>query len=709
MRSTKANATHFLLKRNLFIGIIVFLVSFFVFPFYGMSHIPDNKASILMNVEAEHQARSLTELITTHVLFRMNLETMVVLFGGLGFLTALMLWRHLFSRRQGMLQAALPDKRETDFARRCIGYLVLCLGPILLNFVLYVLIVAVNGLISYLNWSALLSRFGLLLLINLYGFAMGALASVLTGTYWAAMMAGAVLIVGLEGLATLWYYLAGKYLHTLVEAGHSGLISNISPAYTLYKGYYAPEGFIWLPSLLAIAAAMALSFWLYRVRKTEMAERTLAFQFLHPVMGFILPLMGGSIMGLVMMMSFGNEWGLFAGFVVGVGLTYWVCRMIFNQRFCGIISQWYLPAAAALVLILGAAALHVDAFGFDHFMPAREQLTSISYRPQSYHTDEYITLTSDEALDAAYAWCTLMRDEADELENGINASAFANSTSAVVVTYAFDGRSVRRYYPNRTVRNEAQPYLKAVIESEDYRKSIVSSFSAESKTVTNMYLNASSRTLSNDVLFEKFGAYYDYSGLASPEDDEIINQWLNALKLDVQDRTFEEKADDALFHLQLYTEDAEKGKTGYMGLNIYPGDMHFLTAVFGEKAKAIVAYGTGGYAAEDDVVALKVTYALNRTDVLASGVPEREMAQSVVVADTTAQKVKWVKETQNTSAHNYYFMPNYEDKSYSRLCLFEMSDVERYQSSHHYEIPEDKSQFYALNIPMSHSKYFIGE
>ena len=76
--------------------------------------------------------------------------------------------------------------------------------------------------------------------------------------------------------------------------------------------------------------------------------------------------------------------------------------MVFNQRFCGILKQWYLPAAAAVVLVLGIAVLHTDAIGYDHFLPEREKLTAISYRPQNYHSDEYITLTSDDALDAAY-------------------------------------------------------------------------------------------------------------------------------------------------------------------------------------------------------------------------------------------------------------------------------------------------------------------
>lgn len=172
MRSTNLNATRFLLKRNLFIGVIVFLVVFSVFPFWGLSHIPNMKADIMEN--ALDKPEMLTNLVSSSVMTSpLNLEMMVIVFGGLGFLCAMMLSRHLFSRRQGMLHAALPDKRETDFLRRMIAYAVLCLCPIVVNFLLYLLVVAMNGLLSYVAWETLLPRFGLLLLINLYGFAMG--------------------------------------------------------------------------------------------------------------------------------------------------------------------------------------------------------------------------------------------------------------------------------------------------------------------------------------------------------------------------------------------------------------------------------------------------------------------------------------------------------------------------------------------------------
>lgn len=711
MRNRKANATHFLLKRNLFVGVCVFLILFFVMPFWGLSHIPNIKGSIMMNEYLDAREKQLTDLVSGQVMFAQSQEMTVVLYGGLGFLTAMMLFRHLFSKRQGMLYAALPDRRERDFIRRVICYSVLSIVPMVVNLILYLMIVAGNGLLGYMDWGRLLGRFGMLIIINLYGFAMGALASVLTGTYWSAILAGAVMIVGMEGLAYIWQYLAGMYLHTLPQVNFPDLIRGISPAYSLYKGFYAPGECAWIPCILSVLIALVGAYMLYRIRKVEKAERTLAFECLHSVMGFLLPLLGGSMMGLVVMMSFADEKGLFLGFILGTALTYWVGRMAFNQRFCGILKQWYLPAAAAAVLVLCAAALHMDVFGFDRFMPAREEVTAITYKPQHYHAEE-VRLTSDGAVDAAYTWCTLMRDEAESLDAGINASAVAESTSSVVVTYHYgNGKTAKRYYSNNKVRVQAQPYLKTIIESDDFKNSALeTAFLNDIDHINYLYMNPTAASLTDERVYERFGIYPHYNQVRADQHKDTVEKWMNALKLDILDRTFDEIKEDNLFMLQIQYSDPEKEKSGFTSVRIYPGDTNFLNAVFGENAQAIIDYAQGGFAADGRILALKVTYAMSRADIRSLNLPANETIQSVSVASGPDQVTQWLDKCQNGVAYVYYFMPDMEDKGYSRLHLYDMDEVERYQSTYGYEIPEDKTKL--LNMPVPNfgtALSFIGE
>lgn len=710
MHSNKLNATQFLLKRNLFIGVMVFLIVFFTLPFWGLAHIPNEKENIMTWQEPAYQAESLKNVVTNDLLNSQSLESWVVLFGALGFLTAMMMMRHLFSRRQGMLHAALPDKRETDFLRRIIGYMVLCLAPIVLNMLLYLLVVAVNGLLPYVEWAKLLAKFGMMLLINLYGFAIGLLASVLTGTYWAALLAGAVLIVGAEGLAYLWNYLAGRYLHTMIPGGVGTTLVRYSPAFSLYKGLYRPAEFAWVPAVLGIVAAWGLSFMLYRIRKAEATERTLAFGWLHTVMGFILPLMGGSIVGIVVFLSFLTELSLIIGMVLGVLLTYWICRMIFNQRFCGILKQWYLPAAAALVLILGVVVLHTDVFGYDHFMPERDKLTAISYRPQSYHTNEIVTLTSDEALDAAYGWCILMRDEVDSMENGIYANTEGTSMSRVAVTYHFEGRTIRRMYPNSEIRNDAQPYLQTIIDSDDYKQSLIREFHLADGTIQNVYVNPYGSMFRNDELFTEFGVMPSYMNLDKARDALTIDKWMKALREDIQNRTLADKKMDPIFSLSISTRDEKTGTSDYTSVDVYPCDTNFLKLLLGDKCQDVIDYATGGYAADEDVVALQVTYNLSRKEMADNGSDMKDEVKAIKLASSPEEAVEWVRCTQSSHVGSYYFMPDYEDKSFSRLYLYRKSELEMSKTYNSFEIPEDLTQLYTMeNIPVGIVRDFVGK
>lgn len=695
MRSNKKSATRFLLSRNLFIGVAVFLATFMMMPFWGLSHIPNEKEMLAAAdlADSEFMEERFTQAVSVEVMTRpLTLELMVILYGGLGFLTALMLMRHQFSRRQSMLHAALPDKRESDFLRRCVGYAVLCLVPIVINFILYLLVVALNGLLEYVKWNVLLPKFGMLLVINFYGFAMGVLASVLTGTYWAALLAGAMMVIGVECTSYLWYGLAGRYLRTLVKDSYMDALLRFSPAYSLYKTFYKPAEFACWPGVVASVLALALGFVLYRIRKTERAEHTLAFAPLHSLMGFVLSLTGGTLLGVIVMMSFGTEISLIGGMVAGAFLTFWVCRMVFNQRFCGILRHWYLPAASAAVLVLGVVVLHHDLLGYDRFLPDREKLTAITYQPRSYDTSEIITLTSDDALDAAFAWCELMHGEVSSYENGLIEGSGVFSGSDVVITYQMGDRKVHRHYPNRVIRNEAQDILRRIVESNDYRQSFISEYHLDTDSVTRMYVNTQSPMMENDMFFERFGnANRSYD---REKDGDAMNTLLSALKWDILNRTLEERQQDALLNISLNVEIPDSRGTIYKQLEIYPGDLNVLKVLFGSKAEEMLQYMTGGYADSEDIVVLKVDFAYTRKEMSEEIVNLRDAIQSVTLAASAEQAKEWISHSQNTSAKNYYFMPYVEEDPYQRLYIYRMSTVEKYADSYGYEVPEDKMKLY---------------
>lgn len=710
MRSSKTNATHFLLRRNLFIGVVVFLVIFFTLPMWGLSHIPETKKEILLYQEQQYIPASFADLVSNQGIHTLSQEGRCLLYGALGFLTALMLFRHLFSRKQGMLHAALPDKREKEFLRRLIGYGVLGLGPIVLNYLIYLLIVLVNGLIGYVDWSLLLSYMGMMLLVNLYGFATGVLACALTGTWWAALVAGAVLLVGLEGLAYVWTIIAGKYLHTFVNTGLHTLIGTISPTCTLYKGMYKPGQTNLLPGIISIVCSLGAGFWLYRIRRTESTEKTLAFGWLHGLMSFILPVMGGSIMGIILMYSFMNETGLILGMVLGALLTYWVCRMVFEQRFCGILKKWYLPAAAAIVLVLGVVVLHTDALGYDHYLPSRDQIMAVSYSPYNGDGEERITLSDPDTLDAAYAWCNMMRDEVDGMEDGLYKADMAYTETGVVVTYHLNGRNVTRRYPNASVRNDAQPYLQAIIESDDYRASLISDYHLEDGGVQYIYLYSTNYQVKRETFYEKFGILPDVS-YGAWDDVARREELLVALKADLLDRSFADKKKQPIFSLDISWEEPHTGENGFCNVPIFAGDENVLRALFGDKMEDVVDFSTSGYAVDENYVVLQVTHSASRREMETMGMDSFDLITSVKEAATPEERVEWIKAAQHPGQNLRYFMPDYEDVSYSNLYIYNLQELDMYlKAGDNFTIPEDRLQMvYDRTIPISFTMHCIGK
>ena len=145
-------------------------------------------------------------------------------------------------------------------------------------------------------------------------------------------------------------------------------------------------------------------------------------------------------------------------------------------------------------------------------------------------------------------------------------------------------------------------------------------------------------------------------------------------------------------------------------LNVYPGDTEFIRAVYGEKADAFVDYARGGYAKDEDIVVLKVTYSMNREELSQLNSDEREAADTIQAASSPEEAMEWIRSAQTSSAKNYYFMPNYEKTSFSKLYLYRMNELEKYQSMYHYVIPEDPAQFYHQDqMPCTLTLHMINE
>ena len=190
MRNKRLHPTRFFLHRYFYLGVAMLAVFFLVLPMQALVRLPQsldrwNQSVLGSGGTLADLAPEIRSFLSGSLLYSLlGLEGLCILFAVTGFLSAMILFRHLFSRRKGMLVVSLPDTRTQDFGRRFVCFLLFSVLPIFLCYGLYLLVIVLNGLTDYLLWGKLLARMVVLLLIHFYGFAVGVLSCVLTGSFW---------------------------------------------------------------------------------------------------------------------------------------------------------------------------------------------------------------------------------------------------------------------------------------------------------------------------------------------------------------------------------------------------------------------------------------------------------------------------------------------------------------------------------------------
>ena len=189
----------------------------------------------------------------------------------------------------------------------------------------------------------------------------------------------------------------------------------------------------------------------------------------------------------------------------------------------------------------------------------------------------------------------------------------------------------------------------------------------------------------------------------------MIDLLLEALRQDILNRTLEDKQEMPLLEVDLRI-DLPDANDSFKQVSIYPGDEHFLNALFGEQAEEVVRYASGGFTENDDIVVLKVDYAQTYAEIRQSAADLREIVASVTPAHTPEEARQWMAKAQETSADQRYYMPYREDKPLSRLVVYQMSMVEKYAHFYGYKVPQDKAALYANpEIPAMMMLDYVGD
>ena len=682
-----------MIRQNAVLALLVFAVTFFLVPFQAL--ITFNGFARLMHEAQEMLEPSwyndLSRNISNILISSNSQEALSFGFAGIGFISAYILFRHLFSRKQAILAASLPLRRQTDFLYRSAVYLICSFLPSAICLLLYPLFAHMTGFSAYMSMRPWM-QIGVLLLMHLYGYAVGTLSAALTGQVWSCIGMSMILGMCAELSMVSWEQIAIRYLYTLPQDTAMPLIRAFSPAFSLYKTLGKPGIFTPWAGIIATVLFLALGYTAYLRRPAERAEHPVAFERLEMPLALILSLAGGGFCGYIFMNITNSEPVLIIAAVAGAILVWMLAQVIISLNYRRVFTKLPVGCACAAVLVLCLIGLRFDILGYDRYTPIPAKLSSIQVKADSGpENKENYTLSAEPTKEAAATLAVMLRD------SSVGPRIFHDPMyKEMEMTFGKGLFQKRRGYSglkNAAFTADPAAWTAAaatLVESDEYRAGIIAGANID------LLLNQIESGNGQNVAFSAWEQLYGNSGIAwdnYKSSAGLPRDWLNGLpteqlkavltaaKTAINGRTIESVQKDPVYYLML----TARTSTGNVNstLNIYPDEIEVISALLGDKGPEMARLLSGDYAKYTDCVVYKVAYDTPATDFFA----ETSSPVSWQRAESPEQAADWIRHSVNNGSTERY---SSRPVSNEMLWIFYSdSSYEYYDSSLNTEITQD--------------------
>ena len=395
---------------------------------------------------------------------------------------------------------SVPVKESTRFAYINLNSFIIYIGGFMINFLLKIVLLAVNGAIHenvhmYLIYMALLS-----ITTFLGTYALALVAVFLTGNSVLAFMGGAFLnlvemiLVLMWGLGKSVFY-AGYDFNVSIDEYFLGIFTPICMAINSmgallderYAGYLKATfttKMIWIAMVVILVQAvvyMILAYGLYKKRYANVAGRRIVFEMAKPPIEIAILVVAGFATGLMMEILGGRKVAIIV-VIVMVVILHVILKMILDSKIKFSVRGGVSLAIGAGLAILLFAYPAYDLGGYKTYVPDSSEIEGYSVIFNYYADYNYYELREDSIDDVnstAYIYDNvIVTDEAaveeflDAMEDAVhNSDDDINEVGTVRVRYHMkNGRSKYREYNV----NQDQ-YIKAYVATYsdiNYRKGV---------------------------------------------------------------------------------------------------------------------------------------------------------------------------------------------------------------------------------------------
>lgn len=404
------NLIRICLRNNIWSIALTCIGLFFAMPVYGALYVSDIEYKLSFGL---YRKEILPALYRRAVLGENNalLIAAVVI---IALITAIGGFSYLFSKQKVDLFHSIPRKRGLLFAANYIAGIIGFVVPYIF-FMILALIVgkACNVLDGYGILSALIT-----FVISFLGFigvySVATLAAMLTGNTLVCILASGVFLIYGPALVEMFRLLQGRFFITYTSYMESEIAINTSVASLYLKlfegmdnlhGIYNLSPWRFVAYILVIAAIIAISYYLYRIRPSEAAGRAIAFKKSMPVISVLLLSMAAVYGGLAFeaiasgdrKVSYG--WLIF-GAVIVILIGHCVLQAIYFSDFKSLFKNLENPGIAAVIAMFIFIFFIFDISGFDKYIPKESDIAymaissdslqgSIEYYDFDREMDEY--------------------------------------------------------------------------------------------------------------------------------------------------------------------------------------------------------------------------------------------------------------------------------------------------------------------------------
>lgn len=297
---------------------------------------------------------------------------------------------YLHSRKQIDFYHSIPVRRELIFAAKYLNGILIIVSMYLLNMILAMGILAVNGI----EVSVLIPTGAIAFVVHVAGYLINyglmTIAVMLTGNFFISILGGVVLfayipaalalILGLMYLFFTTINLRGVSVEQMMVNGSpiSYYINVVAEGVGMELGKYGMlMDSVGVMTLVGVVMSVVALF-LYKKRPSESAGKSMVFKITKaPIKILLVVPITIAVSVLFWNIYYSVAWAVF-GFVIGLLITHCIIEIIYHFEFTKLFSNLHHMGISAVLALAIIAVFRFDLTGYDTYKPSENEFESAS-------------------------------------------------------------------------------------------------------------------------------------------------------------------------------------------------------------------------------------------------------------------------------------------------------------------------------------------